>query len=98
MIEYLTQFENLIILYTPVIMSVISTISTFAVAIKKLRSIKITDETKELLDNTNVEIEKVIEINKQLINQNAELRKKLNTVIESLTKIEVKDETDEQKN
>ena len=98
MIEYLTQFENLIILYTPVIMSVISTISTFVVAIKKLRSIKITDEAKEFLDATNVEIEKVIEINKQLINQNAELRKKLNTVIESLTKIEVKDETDEQKN
>ena len=94
MLEYLTQFENLIILYAPVIMSVISTISTFAVAIKKLSSIKITDETKKLLDNTNVEIEKVIEINKQLINQNAELRKKINTVIESLTKIEVKDETD----
>ena len=98
MIEYLTQFENLIILYTPVIMSVISTISTFVVAINKLRSIKITDETKEILDATNTEIEKVIEINKQLINQNAELRKKINTVIESLTKIEVKDETEEQKN
>ena len=79
-------------------MSVISTISTFVVAINKLRSIKITDETKEILDATNTEIEKVIEINKQLINQNAELRKKINTVIESLTKIEVKDETNEQKN
>lgn len=92
MTEAISQIEELIILYAPTVVGIIYTIINWIVIIKKLRGIDIKKEAKDVLDSTNNDIKEVIELNKQLLQQNAELRQKQNSLIEALTKIEVKDD------
>lgn len=92
MTEAISQIEELIILYAPTVVGIIYTIINWIVIIKKLRGIDIKKEAKDILDSTNNDIKEVIELNKQLLQQNAELRQKQNSLIEALTKIEVKDD------
>ena len=92
MTEAISQIEELIILYAPTVIGIIYTIINWIVIIKNLRGIDIKKEAKDVLDSTNNDIKEVIELNKQLLQQNAELRQKLNILIEALTKIEVKDD------
>ena len=92
MTEAISQIEELIILYAPTVIGIIYTIINWIVIIQKLRGIDIKKEAEDVLDSTNNDIKEVIELNKQLLQQNAELRQKLNILIEALTKIEVKDD------
>lgn len=92
MTETISQIEELIVLYAPTVVGIIYTIINWIVVLKKLRGIDIKKEARDVLDSTNNDIKEVIELNKQLLQQNAELRKKQNDLIEALTKIEVKDD------
>lgn len=97
MTETINQIEELIVLYAPTVVGIIYTIINWIVVLKKLKGIDVRKEAKDVLDSTNQDIKEVIELNKQLLQQNAELRQKQNSLIEALTKIEVKDD-EEQKN
>lgn len=97
MTETINQIEELIVLYAPTVVSIIYTIINWIIVLKKLKGIDVKKEAKDVLDSTNQDIKEVIELNKQLLQQNAELRQKQNSLIEALTKIEVKDD-EEQKN
>lgn len=97
MTETINQIEELIVLYAPTVVGIIYTIINWIIVLKKLKGIDVKKEAKDVLDSTNQDIKEVIELNKQLLQQNAELRQKQNSLIEALTKIEVKDD-EEQKN
>lgn len=97
MTETINQIEELIVLYAPTVVGIIYTIINWIIVLKKLKGIDVRKEAKDVLDSTNQDIKEVIELNKQLLQQNAELRQKQNSLIEALTKIEVKDD-EEQKN
>ena len=97
MTETINQIEELIVLYAPTVVGIIYTIINGIIVLKKLKGIDVKKEAKDVLDSTNQDIKEVIELNKQLLQQNAELRQKQNSLIEALTKIEVKDD-EEQKN
>lgn len=97
MTETINQIEELIVLYAPTVVGIIYTIINWIIVLKKLKGIDVRKEAKDVLDSTNQDIKEVIELNKQLLQQNAELRQKQNSLIEALTKIEVK-EDEEQKN
>ena len=97
MTETINQIEELIVLYAPTGVGIIYTIINWIIVLKKLKGIDVKKEAKDVLDSTNQDIKEVIELNKQLLQQNAELRQKQNSLIEALTKIEVKDD-EEQKN
>ena len=92
MTETINQIEELIVLYAPTVVGIIYTIINWIIVLKKLKGIDVKKEAKDVLDSTNQDIKEVIELNKQLLQQNAELRQKQNSLIEALTKIEVKDD------
>lgn len=91
MIETINQIEELIILYAPTILSIVYTLINWIVVLKKLKSIDVKKDTEQVLEKTNSDIKEVIELNKQLLQQNAELRRKQNDLIEALTKVQVQD-------
>lgn len=87
----LTLIETLILTYGPILISIIYTIVNWISVIKKLKSVKITEETKEVISGQNDKIQALIDSNKLLCQENAKLRQQQNEIIETLTKIEVKD-------
>ena len=91
MIETINQIEELIILYAPTILSIIYTLVNWVVLLKKLKSIDVKKDAAQAFESTNAEIKEIIQLNKQLLQQNAELRRKQNDLIEALTKVQVQD-------
>lgn len=92
MIETINQIEELIILYAPTILSIVYTLINWIVVLKKLKSIDVKKDAEQAFEKTNIDIKEVIELNKQLLQQNAELRRKQNDLIEALTKVQVQDD------
>lgn len=89
MIETINQIEELIILYAPTILSIVYTLINWIVVLKKLKSIDVKRDAEQAFEKTNSDIKEVIELNKQLLQQNAELRRKQNDLIAALTKVEL---------
>lgn len=90
--EILDKAYGLIVLYTPMIITVISTFINFVVLFRKLKSIKIKDEMNNALTNTNTEINELTKQVKLVVQENDALRRRTGMLIEALTRVEVKDE------
>lgn len=90
--EILNNAETLILLYAPMVMTVISTLVNFIAIFKKLKTIKVKEDMNEALTGTNEDIKELIAQTKIIHQENEMLRQKLNKVIENITKIEVTDD------
>lgn len=90
--ELLDKAYGLIVLYTPMIITVISTLINFVVLFRKLKSIKIKDEMNNALTNTNTEINELTQQIKLVVQENDALRRRTGMLIEALSRVEVKDE------
>lgn len=90
--ELLDKAYGLIVLYTPMIITVISTFINFVVLFRKLKSIKIKDEMNNALTNTNTEINELTKQVKLVVQENDALRRRTGMLIEALSRVEVKDE------
>lgn len=90
--EILDQAYGLIMLYTPMIITVISTLINFVVLFRKLKSIKVKDEMNNALTNTNTEINELTKQVKLVVQENDALRRRTGMLIEALSHVEVKDE------
>lgn len=90
--ELLDKAYGLIVLYTPMILTVISTFINFVILFRKLKSIKIKDEINNAITNTNTEINELTEQVKLVVQENDALRRRTGILIEALSRVEVKDE------
>ena len=93
MTEILDTAYGLIILYAPMIITVVSTLVNFITIFKKLKDIKIKDEMNEALQGTNNDVQELTDQVKLLCQENENLRRKTNQLLEALTKVEVQDDT-----
>lgn len=93
MTEILDTAYGLIILYAPMIITVVSTLVNFITIFKKLKDIKIKDEMNEALQGTNKDVQELTDQVKLLCQENENLRRKTNQLLEALTKVEVQDDT-----
>ena len=80
MTELLTNIEALIAMYAPIVLSMFIQFSNFIIMWKKLKTIKIKEEIQESLTELNDNM-------KQLVADNAELRKANKKLMEQLTKV-----------
>lgn len=83
---------GLIMLYAPMIITVVSTLMNFIMIFKKLRDIRVKDDMNEALQGTNSELNELTEKVKLLCQENENLRRRTTQLLEALTKVEVKDE------
>ena len=93
MTEILDTAYGLIILYAPMIITVVSTLVNFITIFKKLKDIKIKDEMNEALQGTNNDVQELTDQVKLLCQENENLRRNTNQLLEALTKVEVQDDT-----
>lgn len=93
MTEILDTAYGLIILYAPMIITVVSTLVNFITIFKKLKDIKIKDEMNEALQGTNKDVQELTDQVKLLCQENENLRRRTNQLLEALTKVEVQDDT-----
>ena len=93
MTEILDTAYGLIMLYAPMIITVVSTLVNFILIFKKLKDIKIKDEMNEALQGTNKDVQELTDQVKLLCQENENLRRKTNQLLEALTKVEVQDDT-----
>ena len=93
MTEILDTAYGLIMLYAPMIITVVSTLVNFIAIFKKLKDIKIKDEMNEALQGTNKDIQELTDQVKLLCQENENLRRRTNQLLEALTKVEVQDDT-----
>ena len=80
MTELLTNIEALIAMYAPIVLSMFIQISNFIIVYKKLKTIRV----KEDIDSSLTELNENM---KQLVADNAELRKANKKLMEQLTKV-----------
>ena len=80
MTELLTNIEALIAMYAPIVLSMFIQSSNFIIVYKKLKTIKV----KEDIDSSLTELNENM---KQLVADNAELRKANKKLMEQLTKV-----------
>lgn len=80
MTELLTNIEALIAMYAPIVLSIIIQLGNFIIVWKKLKTIKVKEDIDESLTELNTNI-------KQLVADNAELRKANKKLMEQLTKV-----------
>ena len=80
MTELLTNIEALIAMYAPMVLSMFIQLSNFIIVWKKLKTIKV----KEDIDSSLTELNENM---KQLVADNAELRKANKKLMEQLTKV-----------
>ena len=80
MTELLTNIEALIAMYAPIVLSMFIQFSNFIVMWKKLKTIKVKEDIQESLAELNANM-------KQLVADNAELRKANKKLMEQLTKV-----------
>lgn len=93
MTEILDTAYGLIMLYAPMIITVVSTLVNFIAIFKKLKDIKIKDEMNEALQGTNKDVQELTDQVKLLCQENENLRRRTNQLLEALTKVEVQDDT-----
>ena len=80
MTELLTKIEALIEIYTPIVLSMYMQLSNFIIVYKKLKTIRVKEDIDASLTELNENM-------KQLVADNAELRKANKKLMEQLTKV-----------
>lgn len=80
MTEIIGNLEALIAIYAPMVLTYIVQIVDWAVLWRKLKSINVKKDINETLGD-------LVEQNKQLVQDNAELRKLNKEILEQLTKV-----------
>lgn len=92
MIKMLEEVYQLIMLYAPMILSVLTVLVNFIVLFKKIKDINVKEEVNNALIDTDTQIKELVTQTQMVIQENQALRKKQNQLIEALTQIEVKDD------
>lgn len=80
MTELLTNIEALIAMYAPIVLSMFIQLSNLIIVYKKLKTIRVKEDIQESLAELNDNM-------KQLVADNAELRKANKKLMEQLTKV-----------
>lgn len=80
MTELLTNIEALIAMYAPIVLSMFIQFSNFIIVYKKLKTIRVKEDIDASLTELNENM-------KQLVADNAELRKANKKLMEQLTKV-----------
>ena len=88
----LEQIYELIMLYAPMILSVVTVLVNFIVLFKKIKDINVKEEVNNALIDTDTQIKELVTQTQMVVQENQALRKKQNQLIEALTQIEVKDD------
>lgn len=78
--EIISNIESLIVMYAPVVLTYVAQIIDWLVLWKKVRNIDVKRDIQETLGD-------LVEQNKQLVQDNAELRKLNKELLEQLTRI-----------
>lgn len=92
MLEQAEQIYQLIMLYAPMILSVVTVIVNFIVLFKKIKDINVKEEVNNALIDTDAQIKELVTQTQMVVQENQALRKKQNQLIEAITQIEVKDD------
>ena len=88
----LEQVYQLIMLYAPMVLSVLTVLVNFIVLFKKIKDINVKEEVNNALIDTDTQIKELVTQTQMVVQENQALRKKQNELIEALTQIEVKDD------
>ena len=80
MVEIISNIESLIVMYAPVVLTYVAHIVDWLVLWKKVRNIDVKRDIQETLGE-------LVEQNRQLVQDNAELRKLNKEILEQLTKV-----------
>ena len=88
----LEQVYQLIMLYAPMILSVLTVLVNFIVLFKKIKDINVKEEVNNALIDTDTQIKELVTQTQMVVQENQALRKKQNQLIEAITQIEVKDD------
>ena len=88
----LEQVYQLIMLYAPMVLSVVTVLVNFIVLFKKIKDINVKEEVNNALIDTDTQIKELVTQTQMVVQENQALRKKQNQLIEALTQIEVKDD------
>ena len=88
----LEQVYQLIMLYAPMILSVLTVLVNFIVLFKKIKDINVKEQVNNALIDTDTQIKELVNQTQMVVQENQALRKKQNQLIEALTQIEVKDD------
>lgn len=80
MVEIINNIEALIVMYAPVVLTYVAHIIDWLVLWKKVRNIDVKRDIQETLGE-------LVEQNRQLVQDNAELRKLNKEILEQLTKV-----------
>lgn len=88
----LEQVYQLIMLYAPMVLSVLTVLVNFIVLFKKIKDINVKEEVNNALIDTDTQIKELVNQTQMVVQENQALRKKQNQLIEALTQIEVKDD------
>ena len=92
MLEQVEQVYQLIMLYAPMVLSVVTVLVNFIVLFKKIKDINVKEEVNNALIDTDTQIKELVTQTQMVVQENQALRKKQNQLIEALTQIEVKDD------
>ena len=88
----LEQVYQLIMLYAPMVLSVLTVLVNFIVLFKKIKDINVKEEVNNALIDTDTQIKELVTQTQMVVQENQALRKKQNQLIEALTQIEAKDD------
>ena len=92
MLEQAEQIYQLIMLYAPMVLSVVTVLVNFIVLFKKIKDINVKEEVNNALIDTDTQIKELVTQTQMVVQENQALRKKQNQLIEAITQIEVKDD------
>ena len=92
MLEQAEQIYELIMLYAPMVLSVVTVLVNFIVLFKKIKDINVKEEVNNALIDTDTQIKELVTQTQMVVQENQALRKKQNQLIEAITQIEVKDD------
>lgn len=92
MLEQAEQIYELIMLYAPMVLSVVTVLVNFIVLFKKIKDINVKEEVNNALIDTDTQIKELVAQTQMVVQENQALRKKQNQLIEAITQIEVKDD------
>ena len=90
--KMLEQVYQLIMLYAPMILSVLTVLVNFIVLFKKIKDINVKEQVNNALIDTDTKIKELVTQTQMVVQENQALRKKQNQLIEAITQIEVKDD------
>lgn len=92
MLEQAEKVYELIMLYAPMVLSVVTVLVNFIVLFKKIKDINVKEEVNNALIDTDAQIKELVTQTQMVVQENQALRKKQNQLIEAITQIEVKDD------